>query len=655
MCKRFVDGLNEDIKLLVGILELKEFVVLVDRACKAEELSKEKRKADSEARDSRKRSMSKQYHSSSKKSRDYFNRSTTSVGYSNGDRGKQYTNLKAQATSVLSVGNVKDIKPECQQYGRWHFGDCWPRNAGNASGNLGTMRDSLVRSEGVPVRAYTIHAREDVSSLDVITGTFSLYDTNVIALIDPGSTHSYICMNLVSNKSLPVESTEFVIKVSNPLGKYVVVDKKGCEAYLAYILDTKVSEKQIESVLVVCDYLDVFPEELLGLPPVREVEFAIKLVPKTSPISITLYRMAPTELKELKAYCELKTQMCRKLRSERDVFEHTEHLMIVLQTLRDKQLYAKFSKCEFWLRKVRFLGHIVSVDGIRVDSSKISAMIDWKQPRNVSEFEWSKKCHQSFDQLRALLTEALVLVKPESGKEFVIYSDTSLNDLGCILMEEGNVKAYASRQLKPHEKNSPTHDLELVAIVFTLKIWRHHLRLELLKDYELVIDYHPGKVNVFADTLSRKLLFALRAMNTQLTLSDDGSIVAELKTKPSTSDLEYQIGSDDCLMFRDRICVPKNLELIQKILYKGHSGCLSFYPGNTKMYNDLKQLYLWSSMKRDISEFVARCLVCQQVKAEHQVPSGLLQPVMIPEWKWDRVTMDFVTGLPLSSKKKDAI
>ncbi|KAA3480778.1 Gag-Pol polyprotein [Gossypium australe] len=361
MCKQFVDGLNEDIKLLVGILDLKEFVVLVDWACKAEDFNREKRNVDSEARDSRKRLMSSPYHSSSKKSRDHFNQSTTSAGYSNRDRGRQYTSSKAQATSVSSVGNIKDIKPECQQCGRRHFGDCWvknndrvcyscgsldhfirdcpklnekdksqnarssntttrgrlPKNAGNASSNRGTMRDSTVRSEArVPAKAYAIRTREDASSPDVITSAFSLYETNVIALINTGSAHSYICMNLVSNNSFPVEYIEFVIKVSNPLGKFVLVDKnaeilhiesnesnemlvvilsiaaqsymrKGCEAYLAYVLDTKVSEKRIESVPIVCEYPDVFQEELLGLPPVREVEFAIQIVLGTSPISLT--------------------------------------------------------------------------------------------------------------------------------------------------------------------------------------------------------------------------------------------------------------------------------------------------------------------------------------------------------------------------------
>ncbi|KAA3465610.1 integrase [Gossypium australe] len=132
------------------------------------------------------------------------------------------------------------------------------------------------------------------------------------------------------------------------------------------------------------------------------------------------------------------------------------------------------------------------------------------------------------------------------GKEFVIYSDASLNGLGCVLMQEGKIIAYAYRQLTTHEKNYPTHDLDLATVVFALKIWRHFYRsqnfkkdlnlqqqrwLELLKDYELVIDNHPRKANVVAYAWSRKSLFALRAMNMRLILSNDGSILAKLKAK----------------------------------------------------------------------------------------------------------------------------
>ncbi|KAA3461705.1 DNA/RNA polymerases superfamily protein [Gossypium australe] len=294
----------------------------------------------------------------------------------------------------------------------------------------------------------------------------------------------------------------------------------------------------------------------------------------------------------------------------RDESEHAEHLRIVLQTLRDKQLYAKFSKCEFWLREIGFLGHIVQRKLLTGNHREMYPKLEFfwvslilhdcytdDQLQKDVKFEWSEKCQQSFDQLKALLTKAPVLVQLVSGKEFVTYNDASLNDLGCMLMQEGKVIAYASRQLKPHEKNYHAHDLELAAIVFTLKIWLQHLYgekchiftnhkslrwLELLKDYELVIDYHPGKANVVADALSRKSLFSLRGMNTRLTLSDDGLILAELKAKPvflqqiceahkydnelrakrvqceSTSDSDLQIGFDNCLMFRNRICVPKN-------------------------------------------------------------------------------------------------
>ncbi|KAK5775314.1 hypothetical protein PVK06_043189 [Gossypium arboreum] len=215
MCKRFEDGLNEDIKVLVGILELKEFVVLVDRALKAEELNKERRKAAIEARDVRKRQISKPFQSQPKRSKETNPRMTVSIGDSHRDRGRAYSGSKAQATSVSSVGNVRPRKPECQQCGRQHYGECWgteracfrcgsrehfirdcpekvkeerfqsarqnttasrgrpPRNTGGGTSSKTVMKDLTARSEArAPARAYAIRAREDASSPDVITGTF---------------------------------------------------------------------------------------------------------------------------------------------------------------------------------------------------------------------------------------------------------------------------------------------------------------------------------------------------------------------------------------------------------------------------------------------------------------------------------------------------
>ena len=200
-----------------------------------------------------------------------------------------------------------------------------------------------------------------------------------------------------------------------------------------------------------------------------------------------------------------------------------------------------------------------------------------------------------------------------------------------------------------------------------------------LKDYDCIIDYHPGKANLVADALSRKSLFALRAMNAQLTIADDGAIVAELKVRPNLlqqikeaqkEDTEialwarqvqegkkqkHVISDDGYLYYGNRVCVPNIGELKQSILTEAHNSPYVMHPGSTKMYQDLKMHYWWPGMKRDIAEFVTKCLTCQRVKAEHQVPSGLLQPIAIPEWKWDRITMDFVTGLPLTPRKKDAI
>src|ERR1041385_816220 len=247
--------------------------------------------------------------------------------------------------------------------------------------------------------------------------------------------------------------------------------------------------------------------------------------------------------------------------------EHKEHLRTVLERLRAHRLYAKFSKCEFWLKEVGFLGHILTAQGVAVDPSKVTDVLNWKPPTTVTEVRsflglagyyrrfiegfskiakpmtellkknqkliWTRACDDSFKQLKAKLTSAPVLTLPDIHKGFDIYRDASKRGLGRMLMQEGRVVAYASRQLCPHEVNYPTHDLELAAVVHALKIWRHYLIgqrcevytdhkslkyiftqpdlnlwqrrwLKLVKDYDLGINYHPGKANVVADALSQK-------------------------------------------------------------------------------------------------------------------------------------------------------
>ena len=182
--------------------------------------------------------------------------------------------------------------------------------------------------------------------------------------------------------------------------------------------------------------------------------------------------------------------------------EHEDHLMIILQVFREHQLYAKFSKCEFWLTEVRFLGHLVSTSGVSVDPEKVKVVMSWERPKSVFEirsflglagyykrfiedfsrlvapitrltrkevkYEWNDPCERVFQELKRRLTSAPILIVPKRGQRYTVYCDASKDGLGCVLMQYGRVVTYDSRQLKNHERNYPTHDMELAAIVFAL-------------------------------------------------------------------------------------------------------------------------------------------------------------------------------------------
>ncbi|XP_074327288.1 putative mitochondrial protein AtMg00860 [Apium graveolens] len=183
--------------------------------------------------------------------------------------------------------------------------------------------------------------------------------------------------------------------------------------------------------------------------------------------------------------------------------EHEEHLRLTLQRLKEDKLYAKFKKCEFWLEKVAFPGHIISREGILVDPEKVDALSNWNRPANASKvrsflglagyyrrfvegfskiappltqltrkshkFEWTNACERSFQELKNQLVSAPILTIPSGLGGFVISSDASKQGLGCVLMQNSKVIAYASRQLKDYEKIYPTHDLELASVVFAFR------------------------------------------------------------------------------------------------------------------------------------------------------------------------------------------
>ncbi|GKB51764.1 putative reverse transcriptase domain-containing protein [Tanacetum coccineum] len=649
---------------------------------------------------------------------------------------------------------------------------------------------------------------------------------------------------------------------------------KGCPVFLANIntkeTEDKSEKKRLEDVPIIRDFPDVFPEDLPGLPPTRQVEFQIDLIPGAAPVARAPYRLAPSEMKELSeqlkelsdkgfirpssspwgapvlfvkkkdgslrmcidyrelnkltvknryplpriddlfdqlqgssvyskidlrsGYHQLKVReedisktafrtryghyefqvmpfgltnapavfmdlMNRVCKPYLDKFvivfiddiliyskskqEHEEHLKIILELLKKEELYAKFSKCEFWLPKVQFLGHVIDNKGIHVDPAKIESVKDWASPKTPTEirqflglagyyrrfiegfskiakpmtkltqkkvkFEWGDKQEAAFQLLKQKLCSAPILALPEGSEDFIVYCDASKKGLGAVLMQREKVISYASRQLKIHEKNYTTHDLELGAVVFALKIWRHYLYgtkctvftdhkslqhilnqkelnmrqrrwLELLSDYDCDIRYHPGKANVVADALSRKerepplrvralvmtigLDLPKQILNAQtearkpenIKSEDVGGMLIENAKYPEairTEKLEPR--TDGTLCLNGRSWLPCYGDLRTVIMHESHKSKYSIHPGSDKMYQDMKKLYWRPNMKADIATYVSKCLTCAKAKAEHQRPSGLLVQPKIPEWKWDNITMDFVVKLPKLSQGYDTI
>ncbi|XP_073133837.1 uncharacterized protein [Henckelia pumila] len=331
----------------------------------------------------------------------------------------------------------------------------------------------------------------------------------------------------------------------------------------------------------------------VGLPPAREVEFGIELMLGTQPVSKAPYSFD----------------------------EHRQHLTTVLQVLKEKQFFAKFSKCEFWLEQIAFLGHLVSAKGI--------------------------ECEKNFLVLKKKLMTSPVLAITKGIGRFVIYTDASKSGLGAVLMQDGKVIAYASRQLKIHENNYPTHDLELAAVVFALKLWRHYLydferlRLEVVEPMEVCA--------LSTLTMVPSLLDKIRTGQA----SDQQLLTWKLKDEAKGGAL-YTV-KDGVVHHKRRMWVPTVNSLREDVMTEAHTVPYSIHPGSTKMFKDLQMLYWWLGMKKDIVKFVSEWLTCQQVKVEHQRPAGLLKPLHIPTWKWEDVTMDFVIGLPITQRRMNSI
>ncbi|KAI3815298.1 hypothetical protein L1987_14960 [Smallanthus sonchifolius] len=584
-----------------------------------------------------------------------------------------------------------------------------------------------------------------------------------------GSFDIIMGMDWLSNHHVEVICFEKCIRIPLPSGETLrVFGEKPCKglklmscttaqkylrkkyiAFLAHIVQKDVKEKSIQDIPIIRDFPEVFPKDLSGLPPVRQVEFRIDLIPGANPVARAPYRLAPSEMQELASqlqelsdkgstcfskidlrsgYHQLRVQeddipktafrtryghyefmvmpfgltnapavfmdlMNRVCKPYLDKFvivfiddiliysktkaDHEEHLRLVLDLLRKEQLYAKFSKCEFWLKEVQFLGHIVNDKGIHVDPAKIETVKNWNAPKTPTEV-------RSFLGLAGYYRRFI----SNFSKIAVPLTALTHKGLGCVLMQRDKVIAYASRQLKVHEKNYTTHDLELGSVVFALKIWRHYLYgtkcvvftdhkslqhifnqkelnmrqrrwVELLNDYDCEIRYHPGKANVVADALSRKdhVMLHCARIQTRILEAQHVSVTEGNMYEEMSCGVELLLESkpNGLLYYLNRIWIPDRDDLRTFLMNEAHKTRYSIHPGADKMYQDLRQLYWWPGMKKDIALYVAKCLTCSKVKAEHQRPSGLLEQPEIPVWKWENQAMDFITKLPRTSSGYDSI
>ncbi|GJR89849.1 putative reverse transcriptase domain-containing protein [Tanacetum coccineum] len=498
--------------------------------------------------------------------------------------------------------------PLCERCFTRHVGPCTIKchkcgKVGHKSRNRCPKKVKQEEVGEVRGRAYAIKDVEPKGP-NVVTGTFLLNNRYAFVLFDSGSDKSFVDTRFSSMLDIDPVKIGASYEVELADGRVVSTNTvlKGCTLNLVnhiFEIDLMPIELGTFDVIIGMDWLikhDVvivcgekvvriphgnkmlIVESDKGLPSPRQVEFRIDLVPGVAPVVRAPYRLVPSEMKELSVqltryghfefqvmpfgltnapavFMDLMNRVCNPyldkfvivfiddiLVYSKDDEEHGKHLKIIMELLNKERLYTKFSKCDFWLDLVQFLGYVIDHSGVHVDPTKIEAIKSWAAPTTPTE------------TLKQKLCSAPILALPEGTEDFMVYCDTSLKGYRAVLMQREKVIAYSSRQLKVHEENYTTHDLELGAL-------------------------------------------------------------------------------------------PRFSGLGDLVMHESYKSKYSIHPGSDKMYQDLKMLYWWPNMKEDITTYVSKCLTCAKVKVEHQKPSRLLQQPEIPVWKWERITMDFVSGL----------
>ncbi|GJW63720.1 putative reverse transcriptase domain-containing protein [Tanacetum coccineum] len=404
--------------------------------------------------------------------------------------------------------------------------------------------------------------------------------------------------------------------------------------------EDKSEEKRLEDVPIVREFLEVFPKNLPRLPPAQQKKDG------SFRMCIDYRKLNKLTVKNrypLPRIDDLFDQLQgSRVYSKIDLRSGYHQLRVREEDIPKTAFRTRYRHYEF---VIVFIDDILIYSKSRKDHEGHLKLI----LRLLKEEElYAKKGTSCVSAVETGIMYAPILALPEGSENFVVYCDASHKGLGAVLMQKEKVIASVSRQLKVHEKNYTTHDPELCAIVFAMKMWRHYrygtkcvmftdhkslqhildqkelnMRqrrwLEFMSDYDYEIRYHPRKANVVADALSRK----------ERSKKEENFINKDLHGMIN----KLEPCADRTLCLNNRSWIPRFGDLRALIMHESHKSKYSIHHGSDKMYQDLKKLYWWPNMKAEIATYVSKCLTCAKVKVEYQKPSGLLVQPEIPQWK----------------------
>nr|GEX19530.1 putative reverse transcriptase domain-containing protein [Tanacetum cinerariifolium] len=465
----------------------------------------------------------------------------------------------------------------------------------------------------------------ELGTFDVIVGMDWLVERD--ALIVCGRKEVYVPYR---NKTLVVKNDSGVsrLKVISCIKarKYI---ERGSQLFLAQVTESEPTKKQLQDVPVICNFPEVFPDDLPGLTPPRQVEFKIELIPGAAPVARAPYRPAPSKLKELSD--QLK-ELSEKGFIRPSSLPWGAPMLFVKKKDRSFRMYIDYRELNKLTVKNRY--PLPRIDDLfdQLQGSSVYSKIDLRS---------------GYHQLR---------IREEDIP--IIAFRTTYGHFEFQVMPFGVTNASAVFMDLMNRVCKPYLDKFMIVFINDILIYSKKSTV-LLSDYDCEIHYHPGKGNVVADALSRNDREPLRVRSLVMTVHTNlPEKILEAQTEAMKGENVkaenlgrllkpiFEIRYNGIRYFEGQLWLSFFRGIMDMVMHESHKSKYSIHPGSDKMYQDLKKFYWWPNMKADVATFVSKCLTCGKVKAEHQKPSGLLQQHEIPEWKWEKITMDFVSGLP---------